>query len=314
MKKTNANSGYQHLNRKLSAIRVATQFLVIASFIILSVFNAKDAAAQTDSALVNRPTVGAIDRIMGSTHKSLREPAVTPQFDQQVVPSSYNKGVEVAPMSGAWSHDDIQAIAAQASGLQNHSQEFGSPKLNFVEREKSAQTPTQTPKKQNLGQLISNLGMNLAFVLFIGVGIVVLAKQWIKPKSKSQDSDGQLRVTETLSLDGRSTLRVIQWKSSQILVASDAQGVKAMVPLSSFAGTLDDVEAELSHQEVPESREVSPRPASRLTPQPTPQPQRFKKQAQKKTDAPGAIDDRLIQMLLDSANRAAASKSYSSKG
>jgi formate-dependent nitrite reductase membrane component NrfD len=46
MKKTNANSGYQHLNRKLSAIRVATQFLVIASFIILSVFNAKDAAAQ----------------------------------------------------------------------------------------------------------------------------------------------------------------------------------------------------------------------------------------------------------------------------
>jgi flagellar biogenesis protein FliO len=244
----------------------------------------------------------AVDRILSS------QPA-TPRYDNNVVRMNFDQAPlrAEAPRDG-WTTGDVRAIAS----YNDEATSDMAKKPNFIQREKQGQADTSpstkaVPKKQSFGKLIANMGMNLAFVLLVGIGFIVISKQWLKPqaslKKESSDHTSSLRVTEELVLEGKTSIRVIQWKDSEILVASDATGVRSMVALTpNFSDTLDQVETEFEERESEPEKVPSPsrsRPTAKKTP---PQDSSY-----------GVVDDRLIKMLLDSANRSAAASKLSSK-
>jgi flagellar biogenesis protein FliO len=151
-----------------------------------------------------------------------------------------------------------QAQRSQFSSLMNDdSTVASSAKMNFIQRDNLQSTqPAENsgkPEQQNLGQLISKLGMNLAFVLFLAIGGVLAAKQWIKPGSpamrktstSAKTETPSMQIIDTLRIDSKTTLRLIECDDSRVLVATDAAGIKSVNLLTpSFDhALLNDVEA-----------------------------------------------------------------------
>ncbi|QEG23391.1 hypothetical protein [Mariniblastus fucicola] len=256
-------------------------------------------------------TGSAVDRLIGSEPTSLRNAGL--RQDRQVVPTAYDQSPPARVMpSEAFNGGDANEIPGYSKVPQR---QRDSEMPNFIEREKEADSTadatSETPaKKQHFGQLIATMGMNLAFVLMVGIGFIVFAKQWIKPqgtnkKETTNERSSSLKIKEELVLDDNSTIRVIDWKGSEVLVASDANGVKSMIAVApNFAETLDQIASDTEPREIEAPPQRSDRPKKKRTPT----------VSQTQETDHGAVDDRLIQMLLDSANRsAAASKTYSAK-
>lgn len=227
-------------------------------------------------------------------------PAV-PLYDRQLVPAAFNKIPEPKLDLETIPRHDLNTLAEQHKAAYSNQDE----QLNFVERDrvanvqpKSKRSPT---KKQHFGQLMAKLGMNLAFVLAIAIGFILLAKNWMKPgvKTKSgSDSSESIQVIENVKLDAKTTLSVVQWQSQKILVANDAQGVKSMVVLNpAFDQTLDQFSAEPETESPPPTRHT--RQQSR-----TNQVAAYRNESAKTKD--NGVDERLIKMLLENANRQSA--------
>ena len=278
-------------------LRIAIVFTVVATWI------ASSTHAQNSNLAV--PSGSVVDRLLTAQ-------PTTPRYDNNVVRTTFDQALQrrISPGDG-WTTDDVRAI----SDL-NTSAPEAQKKPNFIQREKEGMGVPNTdtaamPKKMSFGKLIANMGMNLAFVLLVGIGFIVISKQWMKPraavkKDDTSDNTLSLRIKEELVLDGKTSIRVIQWKDSEILVASDTDGVRSMVALTpNFSETFDQIETDFEKQEIEPAK--------------APTPSRLSSASAKKTPShesnSSRVDDRLIQMLLDSANRsAAASKSYSNKG
>lgn len=255
------------------------------------------------------PQSSAIDRILNAETNSSTTEAGGVRYDNQVRRTGYDQTPLTREPSDTLRNTEIAPLRPAAALA---SSDQGKP--NFIEREKVASAgPTESeaqPKKKHFGQLIANLGMNLAFVLLLGIGFIVIAKQWVKPQSFAKtnaetESTSSLEVKEELVLDGKTKLRVVRWKESDVLIASDSDGVKSMVALApSFAESLGQIE---------ESEQAS------VVEQETRTGSRLKSASVQSDDTDDSssrgVDDRLIQMLLESANRSAkASKSYQRKG
>ena len=201
---------------------------------------------------------GAIARIMRSNQPLVsedRQPLQLSQPDEPVVQASYNRDVTLAQQSPYNNPITGQTASRQHTSQRNlTSVEAVSPAdstdaspnqrtLNFLERESlSRQTLTQEDGDSSfhdVGQLVSRIGMNLAFVLFMGLGGVLLAKQWIDSKGKKktgkkvgsaqpEEDVDSMEVQEVLRLDAKSTLQLIRCGSTQLLVATDSMGIKAV--------------------------------------------------------------------------------------
>lgn len=255
--------------------------------------------------------LGAIDRILKSRHDASTFDSNSQQQTGMISPTSYTDRIPAEP-AGSWNAADLEQIASLKSDVE------ASPgtQLNFVERERAGQ-PEQNasgqPDRNNLGQLLANIGMNLAFVLLIAIGFIAIAKQWMKtPGGSAEPKDTEstkLRVIETLNVAPKAKLMVVQWKTSQVLVATDPNGVKAMIPLtSSFVDTLEEVESEFGRTEERDRQRT--------------EPTRSRSQnAERSKAAEGldGVDEKLMKMLLSSVTKKAGSnknpqRAYSSKG
>lgn len=306
---TTSNKNALLKERRICRFRRCAIFVATTVGMSLS-FSVSLANAQTSTNNPYRSNSSAVDRLVNSRPAS--PIPSSPTYDGQVIRTSYERSPAIRTADGdGWTNEDVRGIAELSRETTT------GRKPNFIEREKAAsETPVKasaaTPKKQHFGKLIANLGMNLAFVLLVGIGFMVIAKHWTKPeaagtKNASSTSPSSLQVKEELVLDGKTKLRIVQWKDSEILVASDAEGVRSMVALTpAFSDTLDQLENDLEEQAATEPAKVV------AEERPVRERQKLKPTA---TSKPDGIDDRLIQMLLDSANRsAAASKPYSSRG
>ena len=290
---------YQSINSfNTSVWRFATLGISVVMFVALLQCNAE---AQVSDQNYGLRESSAIDRIMNSG----RPESLQIQYDGQVVRSSYEQERSLRPMT--------RQQFSPTGNTQPIPSNVDSERPNFIEREKQTTEPvtesSSKPKKQHFGKLIANLGMNLAFVLLVGIGFIVVAKQWIKPqgfgkKETSEQGSSSLEIQEELILDGKTKIRVVRWKNSDVLIASDPDGVKSMVALApSFSKSLEQIE------EVEELENEPPKPQKSKSSSSASKPEK-----KNESDSKG-VDDRLIQMLLESANRSAkASKSYSRKG
>ena len=109
------------------------------------------------------------------------------------------------------------------------------------------------PIDQDLGEMISRIAINSCFVIAIAVGGILLARQWFFRGNKIVSlgaNRAALCVKQILKIDSRITLRLIQWRNTDILVASDTTGLKSVSILNAtFQEKLDEhSETDLVHQ------------------------------------------------------------------
>ena len=198
---------------------------------------------------------GAIARIMRSHQPLVSEDHETLRSSRQgerVVQAGYSREMiqpqqlPLDPMVGQNTSRQYAARQNLTSEEAPTSGENASPNkgaLNFLERESLTRQTTADDKDNNsyhdVGQLVSRIGMNLAFVLFMGIGGVLLAKQWFDPKGKKKarkkaggaelrEDEDSMEVQEVLRLDAKSTLQLIRCGSTQLLVATDSMGIKSV--------------------------------------------------------------------------------------
>lgn len=191
--------------------------------------------------------------------------------------------VGFSPIPGNDSQDANSALIPKDESQQNFVER---EQESFIEREQAE----KKPKSENLGQMISKVGMNLAFVLAVAVGFILIAKNWIRPRLSSSKGGGEmasLQVKEVLSLDSKSTLRLVHWQNSRILVATDAQGIKSVNVLNpTFDQTMDELPPEPAPEQM-KKVEVG----NRTQPETGAQVQKG-----------NGIDERLLRLLLENAN------------
>ena len=107
--------------------------------------------------------------------------------------------------------------------------------------------PWQDPNR--ILDLIMNISLNLVFVLSFAFGAILLAKKWLNPSADSKSNDrldvDSLSVLQTLRLDQKISVRLIQWRSNRFLIACDQNGIQSVNALNeSFDQTLTELESD----------------------------------------------------------------------
>ncbi len=102
--------------------------------------------------------------------------------------------------------------------------------------------------QESLQDLVKQLGFSTLFVLFFGVGFIVIAKVWTSFNSKATQPttpSNQFEVVTELKLAGKSCLTLVEVDSQRLVIAADPTGIKSVVPLSeSFANRLAAFESD----------------------------------------------------------------------
>lgn len=112
------------------------------------------------------------------------------------------------------------------------------------------QTPTvttsdSTASATDLRKMIERLAISTCIVLCGGVGFIFVAKQWIKFKAPSAKApEASIQIKSTLQLSPKSSLHLVQAGGHRLMVATDQNGIKSVVPLNeSFSDTLSALES-----------------------------------------------------------------------
>ncbi|MEM7454611.1 MAG: hypothetical protein AAF456_09705 [Planctomycetota bacterium] len=173
----------------------------------------------------------------------------------------------------------------------------GIEQLNFIERENAGQNYQEEEsgekEKESLPQLISRIGLNLALVLTFASAFIIGARRFMNKthgqvSSKSGGEKGSLEVKETLTLNNRTTLYLVQWRSNRVLVACDTDGIKSVELLnSSFGQTL----SELAGDE----------PVDTSSPPPVASGREARTTMDREPEQ--GVDEKIIRMLLQNASK-----------
>ena len=105
----------------------------------------------------------------------------------------------------------------------------------------------QDPKR--IVDLIMKISLNLIFVLCFAFGVILVLKKFGKSRDGNQNSEraksDSLSVLQTLRIDPKISIRLVQWRSNRFLVACDQNGIQSVNPLNeSFEQTLHELEGE----------------------------------------------------------------------
>jgi len=99
--------------------------------------------------------------------------------------------------------------------------------------------------REKFQTLIKKLGINTGIVICLGIGFIVIAKQYYKARSPGQKKKAQapIQIKSTLQLSPKSNLHLIEAGKHSLIVATDQTGIKSMVRLTdSFASSLGSLE------------------------------------------------------------------------
>ncbi|MFK7738230.1 MAG: hypothetical protein AB8B50_19550 [Pirellulaceae bacterium] len=228
---------------------------------------------------------------------------------------------------------DKQSSAGETTNSATDELQTGS----FLDREKKSNSSDRS-SSASTQETIVKIVVNLAFVLAMGIGFIVLVRMWnMARKTSSLGSDRekkQLKVREVLSLGGGVCLHVVDGPRNQFLVAIDSTGIKSVNVMSaSFEDSMEMLESgeladqfddqpetaptmeqllgqlasrEYQLQETKATRDIEPEPtrvASART--------RVRTGSRRSNNAPEEIeqskelDDKLISMLLKKGKKAA---------
>ena len=167
------------------------------------------------------------------------------------------------------------------------------PFQSFIDRENAS--PKEEAKAET-SQMITRIGINLAFVLALGVGAILMFRQFQKGKSGARNQTpadlAGLKIDQVLQVTRGVSLYLVDSMASKILVAVDAGGIKSVNVLPSrFEDELEEPEAFSRHNETSLARSGG---AERS---------RSRRSINKSSSTD--IDENLIKMLLSKSKEAA---------
>jgi hypothetical protein len=93
-------------------------------------------------------------------------------------------------------------------------------------------SPPALPEVPSAQAMLVRLACGTIFVLGLCVVTLVYGKRWLGPWQAPGANGTEMRVVETLYLGNRCCLHLVQLKTSrQVLIGTDAAGLKTVVPL-----------------------------------------------------------------------------------
>lgn len=112
--------------------------------------------------------------------------------------------------------------------------------------------PSATAAVPDLSQLVPKLAVSLVVVLGGCCGCLMLVKRcgWHRRFGSGTSTaatgtrDSGMRVLETLRLEGKATLKLIEVNGQKILVGADAGGIKSILNVGNFAEALAEYKGE----------------------------------------------------------------------
>lgn len=111
-----------------------------------------------------------------------------------------------------------------------------------AEKKKPLANSEEVAKSQSkLQDVAEKVIYNTMIVLSIGVGFVLVAKQFLKPKkaSSKNENSNEFNVVSSMKLAPKVTLMLVEVGDDRLVVATDPTGIKSVVRLTeSFATTL----------------------------------------------------------------------------
>lgn len=121
--------------------------------------------------------------------------------------------------------------------------------------------------QSRFNRLLSKLAINTAIVMCVGVGIILLARQWYKGKKPAQrGTEATILVKSTLRLGPKANLMLIETGEHRLIVACDQNGIQSVVPLTdSFSSTLETFSAPAEDESVSGQEEDIPELYSRAS-------------------------------------------------
>jgi hypothetical protein len=118
---------------------------------------------------------------------------------------------------------------------------------------------------ESFQELVKQLAFSTLFVLFFGVGVIVIAKVWTKTTGKTtrpKAAPDQFEVVTELKLAGKSCLTLVEIDSQRLVIAADPTGIKSVVPLNeSFADRMAALDPEFGQPSV-QDRQLPVSPGS----------------------------------------------------
>jgi hypothetical protein len=177
------------------------------------------------------------------SHQSTQPRAEQPILDRQVSPATHI----------AEPKNDLGPLNVLLDSLPNRL-----PKMDQADRPLGAMLPDQSKPvnrsaeslpiskqfdSERFQKLLKQLGINTGIVMCVGIGFILIAKQWVKGKRpKTRTANATIQIKSTLKLSPKSSLFLVQTGEHRLIVASDQNGIKSVVRLTdSFTNTLDSI-------------------------------------------------------------------------
>lgn len=128
-----------------------------------------------------------------------------------------------------------------ATELASGELELGNSEPGNLESGKSEAGVVSRFDKSRFNKLLSKLAINTAIVMCVGVGFILVARQWYKGKKPVQrGAEATIQIKSTLRLGPKANLMLIETGDHRLMVACDQNGIKSVVLLTdSFSSTLD---------------------------------------------------------------------------
>lgn len=97
------------------------------------------------------------------------------------------------------------------------------------------------PEAPDTGAMIARLFVGTVVVLAACWATLWMAKRWLRGPQTAPAASGRLQILDSINLGNRCSLQLVQADGRQVLVGSDATGLKALVALpDSFQSMLAD--------------------------------------------------------------------------
>ena len=144
---------------------------------------------------------------------------------------------ETLQNSQRWKDNDVSKDAAQ-SFANEPSIETGQ---TSSARAETSDLPATSPEFR---KVIERIALSTCLVLCGGVGFILVAKQFMKFKEPVRAvATESIQIRSTLQLSPKSHLHLVETGTHKLVVASDQNGIRSVVPLAdSFSQTLESFE------------------------------------------------------------------------
>ena len=168
--------------------------------------------------------------------QALEKIQLPPTVDPVTAPSRVWQN-ETSQRSQPWKDNDVSGNLAEPSAVEP----FIDAEPTAPAKSVTSGSPATSPEFR---KVIERIALSTCLVLCGGVGFILVAKQFMKFKEPVKAvSTESIQIRSTLQLSPKSHLFLVEAGTHKLMVASDQNGIRSVVPLTdTFSQTLESFE------------------------------------------------------------------------